>query len=157
MAPARVKQTSDAGSYRLIRFAFLAWIAMVGVLAVMAAVKWNQPGFRDPDISGPFEMALTMAVVMGIPLALIAGGVLAPSAWMADRLIRGRFTRGANIIIGAGFSIPATIAFFSAGLLVYGNDPQLIENVGRSPDTLVGLLTIFAVGGVVTSLGMRRR
>jgi hypothetical protein len=142
---------------RIAGLAVVAWISMLGVLAAMGAVKWNQPGFRDQDIQSPAEMAMTMVFVMAIPLALIAGAVLAPSALVADRIIRGRLTRGANTLIGACFSIPSILGFFGAGLLLFGNGSRLLANVRRAPDMLVGLFTIFAVGGIVISLGMRRR
>lgn len=149
--------TTTEPRYRMVGFAFLAWVSMVGVLAAMAAVKWNQPGFRDPDISGPFEMALFAALSLFIPLGLAAGFLLAPLTWIADRFIRGRLTRGANIIVGALLAVPAAAGFLAAGWLVFGNGPRVIENIRRSPDIAVGFLTIFAVGGVIMSLGMRHR
>jgi hypothetical protein len=151
-----MKANTEPG-YRWVGFAFLAWISMVGILAVMAAVKWNQPGFQDPDMSGPFELALLVTMSMFVPLALAAGLFLAPLAWIADRILRGRLTRGANTIIGAMLAVPAAVLFFAAGWLIFGNGPRVIENIRRSPDIAVGFLTIFAAGGVIMSLGMRQR
>ena len=104
------------------RFAWtaaIAWVSMVGVLAVMAAVRWNVPGFRDPDISGPFEMALTFAVVSAIPFAMLAAVVLAPTAWLADRLIQGRLPAGANLVVGALFTIPSILAFLIGSWVLF--------------------------------------
>jgi len=145
------------------RFAWIAaisWISMVGVLAVMAAVRWNLPGFRDPDISGPLEMALTFALVSAIPFALLAAVVLAPSAWIADRLIRGRLTAGANIVVGALFSIPSILAFLVGNWVLFGRRlgfATYLDRVRNPPDSLIGLAIVFAVGGVIMSLAMRRR
>jgi hypothetical protein len=144
-------------SYRLTGFALLAWASMVGVLSVMAAVKWNQPEFGDPDMSGPLEMAFFAALSMFIPLGLAAGGLLAPLVWLADRIVGGRLSFTANVVIGACLSIPAAGAFLVAGWLIFGNGARMIANFRRSPDLLVAMLMIFAVGGVVMSLAMRRR
>jgi hypothetical protein len=150
--------TGRAG--RFLRLSFVAWISMVSVLAVMAGVRWNLPGFRDPDISGPVEMALTFAVVSAIPFALLAAAVLAPSAWLADRLIQGRFTGGVNIIVGALFTIPCVAAFLIGNWLLFGRQLSFgafVDRVRNPPDSLIGLAIVFAVGGVIVSLAMRRR
>lgn len=133
---------------------------MVGVQAVMAGVKWNQPGFRDPDISSPFELALTFAVVMAVPFGGVAFGLLAPMALLADRILRGRFTGTANLAIGACLAVPATLTFLVLFRLLFGDKRTLSEFVlalRGMPGTLVGFLIVFAVGGVIVSLAMRRR
>jgi hypothetical protein len=145
---------------RFAWIAAIAWISMVGVLAVMAGVRWNLPGFRDPDISGPVEMALTFAIVSAIPFAILAAVVLAPAAWIADRLIRGRLPAGANIVIGALFAIPSILAFLIGNWVLFGRRlgfGEYVDRVRNPPDSLIGLLIVFAVGGVIMSLGMRRR
>jgi len=157
MATAGVK---SEGAHRTAGFAFIAWVSMVGILVVMAAVKWNQPGFRDPDITSPFEMAFLFAVVSAIPFALVSVCVLAPSSVAADRIVRGRLGLGPNVVIGALFSIPATLAFFVGNWRLFDRKRALGESLARArniPDSVVALLLIFAVGGVIVSLGMRRR
>lgn len=153
--------TSDRTG-RFAWIAAIAWISMVGVLAVMAGVRWNLPGFRDPDISGPVEMALTFAIVSAIPFAILAAVVLAPSAWIADRLVQGRLNGAANIAIGTLFAIPSILAFLIGNWVLFGARRGIgfvafVNRVRNPPDSLIGLLIVFAVGGVIMSLAMRRR
>ncbi len=122
---------------------------MVGLMAVTAGVKWNQPGYRDLANSSPVELAATVAVVMAIPLFLIAS-VLALLLLLADRWLHGRLTLAANTVIGALLG-----ALNAVGLLAAGN---LIDGTLRlTAETAATLLPILAVGGIVASLGMRRR
>lgn len=151
--------TTD-GSYRMTRFAFMAWASMIAMLAIMAAVKWTRPG-GDPDISGPFEMALTFTIVAAVPFALLAGCILAPCALIADRIVRGRMSAVLNALIGALFAVPAGLAFLVGNWLLFGAGKrsfgEYFARVRSPPDTLIGLLIVFAVGGVVISLAMRHR
>ena len=151
---------TSARTGRFVWHAGIAWLSMVGVLAAMAAVRWNQPGFRDPDISGPFEMALIFAIVSAIPFAVLAGAVLAPAAWIADRLIGGRFTGVMNIAVGACFALPSMVAFLVGNWVLFGRGRgfgAFLDRVRNPPDSLIGLLIVFTVGGVVMSLAIRHR
>ena len=130
--------------------ALLAWISMLGVVGVMGAVKWNQPGFRDPDITSPFELAFALMFILALPLALMSGLVLAPAAAFIDAWLEGRLTLGGNTLIGALLAIPAIAVFVAVGTMLYGPPNGMVA------DLSIGL-TVFAVGGVIVSLGMRRR
>jgi hypothetical protein len=128
----------------------MAWASMLGMVGVMAAVKWNQPGFRDPDITSPFEMALVFMVVLAIPLALMSGFVLAPAAAFIDAWLGGRLTLGWNLLIGATLALPAIAVFVAVGTMLYGPPNGMVADLSMG-------LTVFAVGGIIMSLGMHRR
>jgi hypothetical protein len=123
---------------------------MLGIVAAMAAVKWGESGFRDPDIHSPVELALTFVVITALPLALMSGAFLAPAAALIDGWLDGRLTLGWNALIGAALAIPSAGVFVAVGTLLFGppNGPVADLSAG---------LTVFAVGGIVVSLGMRRR
>lgn len=145
---------------RIFGLSLVAWLAMVGVQAVMSGVKWNEPGFRDPDITSPIELAMTIGLVMAIPFAGVAFGLLGPMAIVADRVVRGRFTRGMNTVLGACLAIPAAGAFLVLFWLLFRDRrtfQQFVQTLRGMPDTLIGFLIVFAVGGIIVSLGMRRR
>lgn len=145
---------------RIFGLSLVAWIAMVGVQAVMSGVKWNEPGFRDPDITSPIELAMTIGVVMAIPFAGVAFGLLGPMVIAADRMVRGRFTRGINLALGACLAFPAAIGFLVLFRLLFPDKrtpSEFVQTLRGMPDTLIGFLIVFAVGGMIVSLGMRRR
>lgn len=150
-------------SGRIGRFAGLsvvAWLSMVGVMGVMAGVRWNTPGFRDVDIDSPVEMALTLALVTAIPFALVTIGLLAPCTVAADSWLRGRFTRRVNAMVGASFGLPALAVFLLVFWSLFERRRTFGEWLGAfngGPGQLVGFLVIFMIGGIVLSLGMRRR
>jgi hypothetical protein len=145
---------------RIFGLSLVAWFAMIGVMAVMAGVKWNEPGFRDPDITSALEMAMTFGIVMAVPFAGVAFGLLAPMTIVADRVVRGRLPRAANMALGCCLSVPAAVGFVVTSWLLFGgkrNFSQFIATIRRMPDSLISLLIVFAVGGIIVSLGMRRR
>ena len=141
---------------RIAGLSVIAWISMLGVIAVNAGVKWNQPGFRDPDIVSPFEMAYLFMFVLAIPFALATATLLAPSAIAADAWLRGRLTLGGNLFVGACLGLPTFAGFFGVGWLLFGRNRSLVGGMLRDPSTTIAFLIAFAVGGVVISLGMRR-
>lgn len=135
---------------RIGRSSLIAWIAMIALMAVSAGVKWNQPGYRDLANSSPLELAATVAVVMAVPLFL-STSVLATLTLLADRWLRGRLTLAANTLVGASLGALNAIGFLAAGNLVPGDTMRL------TPAALAIFLPVLTVGGIVTSLGMRRR
>jgi hypothetical protein len=123
---------------------------MLGIVGAMAAVKWNQPGLRDPDISSPIELALVFIVVLALPFALMSAAFLAPAAAFLDSALQGRLTLGWNLLIGAALALPAIAIFIGVGTLLYGPPNGMLSALPMG-------LAVFAVGGMIVSLGMRRR
>lgn len=151
-------------SERLGRFAFLsvfAWMAMLAAIGVWAIVSWYFPGGRDADMSSALEKGMIFVVIMAMPVALLAGAVLAPSAYVLDRWLRGRVTRPVNTALGAALTIPASIAFLAGSWLLFGGGSRpfvgYLRNIARQPESMLVLASAFAIGGVIVSQGIRRR
>jgi hypothetical protein len=146
---------------RFVWLSVLAWMAMMCVIAAWAGVSWYLPGGRDPDISSVVEKVMVFVVVMSVPLALMSAAVLAPAAFVLDGWIGGRLTRPANGLIGAALAIPAAIVYLGVGWLIWGGGGRTfagwLANIWRQPASTAVLGTAFAIGGVVLSLGVRRR
>jgi hypothetical protein len=105
-------------------------------------------------------MAMTFGIVMFFPFAGVAYGLLAPMAVVADRAVRGRLPRAGNMALGALLAFPAALGFLVAFWLLFGTRPgfaHFVQRLRGMPDSLIGFLIIFAAGGIIVSLGMRRR
>lgn len=126
-----------------------AWAAMLGLAVVTVAVKWNQPGFRQSDAASPMEMALGFAVFLAVPLTLMAT-MLSKMTAFADHLLAGRMNLAGNAVLGGSLGAINAVGFLAAGRLIS-------DGVPWDASTLATFVPILAVGGVVMSLGMRRR
>jgi len=122
---------------------------MVGLMTIAASVKWNQPGFRDPGISSPFVLGLIYAVLSVIPIGMMAGmqGFI---TLMADRWLKGRLNLTGNALIGATLGALNALGDLFVGQVVPGG-------MHLNMATAAIFVPILVVGGIVISLGMRRR
>jgi hypothetical protein len=57
---------------RLVGISVLVWGSLLLFIGLVAGLMWNRPGFRDPDISGPVEMAFTFMLFLLIPVGFAA-------------------------------------------------------------------------------------
>jgi hypothetical protein len=151
-------------SERAGRFALLsgfAWLAMLTVIGVWAIVSWYFPGGRDSDMSSSLEKGMIFVYIMALPMAALAGAVLAPSAYALDRWLGGRFRRPTNMALGVALTIPASIAFLAGNWLLFGGGGRsfagYLRNVARSPASMLVLASAFAIGGAILGTGIRRR
>lgn len=147
MAAADLRQPIRWGKWPGI--SFIAFLSMLGIAAVMAAVKWNQPEFRSPGISSPFEAIGLFVLFMAIPLfgqiwiITVAMGLL-------DRWLKGRLTLTGNAVLGGGLGALDALGYLAIGQAVPGSTPM-------NAASITAFVPILAVGGVVLSIGMRRR
>lgn len=57
---------------RLVGISVLIWGSLLLFIGLIAGFMWNRPGFRDPDISSPLEMAFTFMLFLLIPVGVAA-------------------------------------------------------------------------------------
>jgi hypothetical protein len=142
-----MKKTTDP-RYRWARFAFLSWVSMVGVLIVMAAVKWNQPEFRIPG-AGALGTPLIYALLLSFTFFTLTG-LQTTATFLVDRWVKGRLTMTGNLIIGAALGAANALGYLAVG--------RVVPDGMKMNATTIGIFVpVMAVGGLVLSLGMRRR
>jgi hypothetical protein len=160
-----VQATTDS-NHRIWTHAIAAAAAMVLIPTVAGTVGWFTGNSRDSDMATVHEQILLFVMLLTIPSAALALGVLAPSAITLDRLIRGRTSRLTNILLGAMLSVPALTALLVAvSLMSSGRNLRKFEtkvmhaiSTGVShPQQVLFAIGFFAVPGVIVALGMRHR
>jgi hypothetical protein len=123
---------------------------MLGIAAIMAAVKWNEPQFRSPDITSPFAAVGLFTLFIAIPLVFHVP-VLAVTMALVDQRLQGRLSLAGNAVIGGLLGALDALGFLWVGQVVPDN------NTPMNATTIAVFVPILAVGGVIVSLGMRRR
>lgn len=144
----------DAHGHRIWRYAGLAWIALVVVPIGYAAVRWQMGLGHDPDMTGVGELMLSMLVVILVPMAALAFGVLAPLAIGVDQLTNARTPRAVNVLIGAALSAPAlVVTVVAVGWPEHGIRDALaaLGHLGRAPGFGLGVL----LAGIIVGFGLR--
>jgi ABC-type sulfate transport system permease subunit len=142
--------------------ALLSWPAMVISAATLAwAIAAITGRTGDADITTAAELALTVAVISALPFAAMAVLVMLPLGAAADALLRGRYSARVTSMVGALLAFPAAVSFVVANWAIWGRHESLLATVKRvaaRPDAVLPILmTAFVIGGIVVSLGMRRR
>ena len=141
-----------AASHRVWGYAALAWLVLIAGPTVNAAVRWQMGLGRDSDMSGVHELVLTFIIVFSVPMAALAFGVFAPLAVAIDHLLRGRTSRGVNVLLGAVLSLPAFIVI----VLVVGW-PRPVFASAASLQRAMGLLAALPLAGMTVGLGLQHR
>jgi hypothetical protein len=101
-------------------WALVAWIAMLATLVAGAVIGWETRLMRDSDMSGAFELAAFLVIILGGPLTAIAFGLYAPMAMWLDACI-GHTVSRANLSL-ATLSLPllASVVWFVAAVALWG-------------------------------------
>jgi len=157
-------QQATVSNHRIWIHAFVAAAAMVLIPTVAATVGWLTGSSHRSDVAGVHEQILLSLVLLSIPSAALALGVIAPSAIALDRLTRGRTSRLTNLLLGAFLSIPTltallvSVSFLSSGTNFRKFETKLMHAISTGinhPERVVFAVGFFAVPGVIVALGMR--
>lgn len=151
------------GHHRIWAHAALSWLALVFLPTTAVAIQWLRGIGRDPDMSGVHELIIFFVFVSSVPAALVAFGLLAPLAIAADRVIRGRTTRAANVMLGGVLGISA-FALFVAGSaaielargMTFARLSSSFQVFTHDPETAV-VVAMFVVSGMLVGPGLRHR
>ena len=150
--------------HRIWAHAALSWLALVVLPTTAAAIQWQRaPLARDSDMTGVGELIFFFLFVTSVPAALVAFGLLAPLAIAADRAIRGRTTRAANVLFGGVLGIPAFALFVAGSALLelakgmpFDRLSSGFQRVTHDPETAV-IVAMFVVSGMLVGPGLRHR
>lgn len=140
-------------SDRLWPSALLAWMAMLGTVAV--AFGWSQwhGTLGDPDVKSVWEAVMIPLIFLTIPLALLAFGAFLPLTYFVRRLTGGRTGRIANTLIGLVLTAPVSVLFVLGSRFTPGRRPStLAEDIAaitNHPERLIPAVVVLVIGGLV--------
>ena len=128
----------------------IAWLSMLGLVGVTAAVKWNQAGFQTPATTSRVEYVLLAVVFTALPFIWQVGTMTMVLSFL-DMWLKGRLTLNGNAVLGGVVGGLNALAFLATGRFIPdGSIPMSVESAAI-------FVPILAVGGVILSLGMSRR
>jgi hypothetical protein len=154
MAKAGVREKPvPSSSDRLWLSAFLAWMAMLGTVAV--AFGWSQwhGTLGDPDVKSVWEAVMIPLIFLTIPLALLAFGAFLPLTYLVRRFTGGRTGRFANTVIGLLLTAPVGVLFVLGSRFTPGRRPSTLAEdiaaIGNHPERVIPVVVVLAIGGLV--------
>jgi hypothetical protein len=146
----------DVEAHRVWRATALAWITLVAVPTGYAAIRWQMGLGRDPDMTGVSELIVFLLIVLTVPMAALAFGVLAPLAIAYDYIAKGRTPMYLNVLFGAALSAPAlAVSVVAVGWPQHDvrQSMSVLRHLDRAPDFVAALL----LSGMIVGLGVRHR
>ena len=154
---------TDETGHRIWAHAALSWLALILLPTTAVAIQWMRGIGRDSDLYGVHELILFFVLISSVPAALVAFVLLAPLAIAADRAIRGRTTRAANVLLGGVLGIPAFALFVAGSAAIELAKGMTFDRLSASfrvfthdPETAV-VVAMFVVSGMLVGPGLRYR
>jgi hypothetical protein len=158
-------QALPTSSHRIWPRAAIVAVTLVLTPILIAVIEWELGVDRDPDMTGVHELILFLFAVLAMPSALLSFGVMAPSAIVLDRLVRGRTSRVTNLTLGVAVGVLALVVMILGTAVVsWQPGPSIVEMLVRfvskaanRPKETFLAVAYFCLMGMFVTLGMRHR